>query len=97
MYEKPTHGYQLIEDIESKGYVKPGRFKTGSIYTILNRMEQRGLLSSKQEKSEEGRIRRVYSITPKGTEILKRGLHGILRRKKIMDKLILFYQNHFTK
>ena len=64
IYEKPTYGYQLIEDMESKGYVKPGRFKTGSIYTILNRMEHRGLLSSKKEKSEEGRIRRVYSITP---------------------------------
>jgi DNA-binding PadR family transcriptional regulator len=97
IYEKPTHGYQLIEDMESKGYVTPGRFKTGSIYTILNRMEHRGLLSSKQEKSEEGRIRRVYSITPKGTEILKRGLMGVLRRKKIMDKLTKFYYHHFTE
>jgi DNA-binding PadR family transcriptional regulator len=97
IYEKPAHGYQLIEDMESEGYVKPGRFKTGSIYTILNRMEHRGFLSSSQEKSEEGRPRRVYYITPKGTEILKRGLKGILRRKNIINKLTKFYQRHFNR
>lgn len=83
--------------MESKGFIEPGRFKTGSIYTILNRMEGRGLLSSKKEKSEEGRFRRVYSITPKGTEILKRALMGISRRKKIMDKLTKFYYKNFIK
>jgi DNA-binding PadR family transcriptional regulator len=83
--------------MESKGYVTPGRFKSGSIYTILNRMDHRGLLSSKKEKSEEGRIRRVYSITPEGTEILKKGLVSVLRRKKIMDKLTKFYYNYFIK
>ena len=97
IYEKPTHGYKLIQDMESKGYVTPGRFSTGSIYTILNRMEHRGLLSSNQEKSEVGRIRRVYSITPKGTEILKRGLVDVLRRKKIIDKLLKFYFEQFTE
>ena len=83
--------------MESKGYVTPGRFSTGSIYTILNRMEHRGLLSSNQEKSEVGRIRRVYSITTKGTEILKRSLVGVLRRKKILDKLMKFYFEQFTE
>jgi len=95
IYEGSTHGYQLIEKMESRRYVIPGRFRTGSIYTILNRMEHRGLLASKQEKSAEGRTRRVYSITPKGTEVLKRGLEGTLRRKKIMDELAAFYHEHF--
>jgi DNA-binding PadR family transcriptional regulator len=81
--------------MESRGYVTPGRFRTGSIYTILNRMEQRGLLVSIQEKSEEGRSRRVYSTTQKGREILKTGLEGIIRRKKIMDELATFYDEHF--
>ena len=95
VYEGPTHGYHLIEEMETRGYVAHGRFKTGSIYTILNRMEHRGLLASRQEKSVEGRIRRVYSITPIGTAILKRGLEGVIRRKKIMDELADFYHEHF--
>ena len=81
--------------METREYVKPGRFRTGSVYTILNRMEHHGVVSSKQEKSEEGRTRRVYSITPKGTEILKRGLEGVIGRKKIMDELAAFYDEHF--
>jgi len=95
IYEGSTHGYQLIEKMESRRYVTHGRFRTGSIYTILNRLEHRDLLVSRQEKSEEGRTRRVYSITSKGTEVLKRGLEGILRRKKIMDELAAFYYEHF--
>ena len=97
IYEKPTHGYQLIQDMESKGYVTLGRFSTGSIYTILHRMEHRGLLSSNQEKSDVGRSRRVFSITAKGIEILKKGLEGVLGRKKIMDKLVKFYYEQFTE
>jgi DNA-binding PadR family transcriptional regulator len=81
--------------MESKGYVRKGRFKTGSIYTILNRLEHRNLLSSKKIKSDEGRTRRVYYITPKGTQVLERGLMGVLRRKKIIDELTEFYYRHF--
>jgi DNA-binding PadR family transcriptional regulator len=83
--------------MESRGYVTHGRFKTGSIYTILNRMENKGLLISKHKESESGRTRRVYSITHQGTEILRRGLKNIQRRKKIMDKLTKFYYDNFTK
>jgi len=36
--EKPMHGYQLAEELQTRGYVREGRFKTGSPYTILNRM-----------------------------------------------------------
>ena len=97
LFEKPKHGYQLIDDMETKGYVTKGRFKTGSIYTILNRMEHRGLLTSTQEKSEEGRSRRVYSITPHGINVLKRGLRGVIQRKKIMDELTDFYNEFFEE
>lgn len=52
LYEKPMHGYQLIEEIkkQSGGY---HRLMPGPIYTILRRMEHKGLL-----RSEWGKIRR---------------------------------------
>jgi len=95
LYEEPVHGYKLIEEMEDRGYVMPGRFRTGSIYTILNRMEKRGLLSSKQGKSESGRIRRIYTVTSLGRETLKRGLEHMLRRKKLLDELAEYYAKHF--
>ncbi len=89
------HGYQLIESMETRGYVQSGRFETGSVYTILNRMEKRGLLSSVKSTGETRRIRRIYSLTEVGEEALKRGLEGVIQRKTIMDELTEYYHQQF--
>ena len=95
LHERPMHGYQLIESMETRGYVQSGRFETGSIYTILNRMEKRGFLSSVKSAGETGRIRRIYSLTEAGEEALKRGLEGVIQRKTIMDELTEYYRQQF--
>lgn len=93
--EEPKHGYQLAEELQTRGYVREGRFKTGSLYTILNRMENKGSLTSTQQESEAGRPRRVYSITEDGREHLKNGLQYMLRRKKFLDEMEEYYRLHF--
>jgi PadR family transcriptional regulator PadR len=93
--EEPKHGYQLAEDLQTRGYVREGRFKTGSLYTILNRMEEKEILTSKKEESESGRTRRVYSITEDGREHLKTGLQYMLRRKQFLDEMEQYYRKHF--
>ncbi len=95
LYERPMHGYRLIEELESRGYVVAGRFKTGSIYTILKRMDHRGLLSSEEGRSESGRPRKTYEVTSMGVEALKMGLRGVIRRRKILDDLSSFYREQF--
>ena len=95
--EEPMHGYQLMEVLEDRGYVRSGRFETGSVYTILNRMETRELLSSTKGTSEAGRVRRIYSITQAGREALKRGLERIIRQKKVMDDLAEYYREHYQQ
>ncbi|MDH7478029.1 MAG: PadR family transcriptional regulator [Candidatus Bathyarchaeota archaeon] len=96
LYEKPMHGYQLLEEIErrSSGCHK---LEPGSIYTLLRRMEERGLLESKWEKVEGGPDRRVYSLTSKGVEALKMGLESIVKRKMLFDDLAKFYHENFEK
>lgn len=96
IHEEPMHGYQLIDEMETREYVQSGRFETGSIYTILSRMEKRGLLTSEQKTAESGRSRRVYSITDKGDKVLEEGLKAIIRRKKITDRLIEYYHEKFA-
>ena len=95
--EEPMHGYQLNEVLEERKLVREGRFKTGSLYTILNRMEEKGILTSAQEESEEGRPRRVYSITPEGRTHLRQGLEYMLRRKRILDEMERYYREHFPE
>jgi PadR family transcriptional regulator PadR len=96
LYEKPSYGYQLIETLEKKssGYY---RLETGSIYTLLRRMEHRGLLESEWEHIESGPDRRVYKVTKTGTETLRSGLESIAKRKAMMDDLAEFYEAHFLK
>jgi hypothetical protein len=32
LYERPMHGYQLIGELEGRGFVVQGRFRTGSMH-----------------------------------------------------------------
>ena len=95
--EEPKHGYQLAEELQTRGYVREGRFKTGSLYTILNRMEKKEILTSTHEESESGRPRRVYSITEDGRSHLKNGLQYMLHRKKFLDEIEEYYRLHFPE
>jgi DNA-binding PadR family transcriptional regulator len=85
-----------METLEKASY---GRHKleTGSIYTILRRMERRGLLESEWERIEVGPDRRVYKVTKTGVEVLKSGLESIIKRKTMMDGLVEFYKKNFLK
>lgn len=68
--QKPIHGYEVIQDIDSKteGAWKPG---AGSLYPILKKLVSEGLIKSYTAQSEEP-TRRIYQITPKGFEELKK-------------------------
>jgi DNA-binding PadR family transcriptional regulator len=94
LYEKPMHGYQLLEEIEERS-CGCHKLETGSIYTLLRRMEERGLLESRWEKVEGSPDRRVYTVTKDGVETLRRGLSSIVKRKLLFDDLARFYEKNF--
>lgn len=58
------HGYQIALDVESEsnGLV---RFRHGTLYPILHRLEGEGLISGTWGK-EGGRRRKVYGLTKTG-------------------------------
>lgn len=95
LYETPTYGYKVMEALEERsfgGY----RLETGSIYTLLRRMERAGLLESEWEHAE-GPDRRVYKVTKRGAEALRSGLETISKRKMLMDDLTRFYRENFPQ
>ncbi|MDD5083123.1 MAG: PadR family transcriptional regulator [Dehalococcoidales bacterium] len=67
--EKPMYGYQIIKELEKKsqGYFK---FKEGTLYPALHRLENTGLIDSQWEILPGGRNRRYYRITTKGQRTL---------------------------
>jgi len=94
LYETPTYGYQLLDEIERRSY-GCHKLEPGSTYTVLRRMEDKGLLSSTWERGDSGPDRRVYIVTEKGAKALKTGPSTIVRRKKLFDDLIGFYERQF--
>ena len=59
------YGYQLVKEIEkrSSGYF---RFKEGTLYPALHRLERDGLVDSVWNTSPNGQDRRYYHITARG-------------------------------
>lgn len=69
MGEKESYGYEIITRLNSKSDVL-GIAKEGTVYPILYRLEESGLVSCKTKKSESGMQRKYYSLTQKGEELL---------------------------
>lgn len=66
--EGGVHGAWLAKELAHHGY----KISPGTLYPSLHRMEAEGLLKSKQQLSD-GRILRVYTITPAGRRALRDG------------------------
>jgi len=63
--QQPMYGYQIAKELEtrSQGYFK---FKEGTLYPALHRLEKSGLITGKWQMLPNGRQRRYYHITAKG-------------------------------
>lgn len=59
------HGAWMARELAHHGY----RISPGTLYPTLHRMQQEGLLTSRQE-TVGGKARRCYAITPEGRAVL---------------------------
>ncbi|MBN1889097.1 MAG: GyrI-like domain-containing protein [Thermoflexales bacterium] len=76
--EQPRHGYEIEQVIEERGMRDWTEIGFSSIYYLLKKLEQKGLVESRLEEAERGAARRVYRITPAGTAALRAGLYDAL-------------------
>ena len=83
---QPQHGYAMIEDVLriSDGRV---RLHTGSLYAILDRLRETGLIEVDREEVVASRLRRYYRLTGLGaarlaeeTEVLRRHANAAAAR-----------------
>ena len=68
--ERPMYGYEIIKVVNQRTN-NAFEWKEGTLYPCLHRLEGAGLINSKWSVSENGRNRKYYSITRKGTALLK--------------------------
>jgi PadR family transcriptional regulator PadR len=66
--ERDTYGYAIAQRLEAANF---GRIKGGTLYPILLRLEQDGLVSSAWQAGEAGPGRKFFRITPRGRSELR--------------------------
>lgn len=64
--KEPFFGSWMIQELKHHGY----DISAGTLYPILHTLETNGLLL-KEEKNVEGKIRKYYTTTVDGEEVLK--------------------------
>ena len=64
--KEPFYGAWMIEELKEHGY----DMSPGTLYPLLHSMESNKLLN-KEERIVDGKLRKYYTITSLGIEILK--------------------------
>ncbi|MFX1280848.1 MAG: helix-turn-helix transcriptional regulator [Promethearchaeota archaeon] len=67
---KQLSGYDLIRNL-NRHFAGTWEAQSGTIYPILSKLEKDGFLSAQKVKSPIGPLRKVYSLTEAGEELLK--------------------------
>jgi len=67
--QREMYGYQILKELEgrSQGYFK---FKEGTLYPVLHRLERAGLILGRWQTIPSGRRRKYYHITDKGLAVV---------------------------
>jgi DNA-binding PadR family transcriptional regulator len=83
--EGPQHGYQIEQQITLRNMRAWTDLSTSSIYYILGKLEEKGLIEQVIDlsKKESERPRKVYQMTPEGGSIWKKATLEALSRPKI--------------
>src|SRR5512136_576042 len=70
---QPRYGLEIRKEIESssQGSIRMG---VSTIYQIMRRLERRGLVQSRWERTNQGPPRAMYSATRAGREVIQRYL-----------------------
>ena len=66
----PLHGYAIAREIERRSE-RALKFKEGTLYPTLHSLEEGELVSSRWERNEGERERKVYTLTDRGLSVLE--------------------------
>lgn len=65
---QPAYGYEITTRLRDEGF---SDIAEGTVYALLVRVEQRGLVDVKKVPSEKGPPRKVYSLNAQGSDYLQ--------------------------
>ncbi|QOR72688.1 PadR family transcriptional regulator [Ruania alkalisoli] len=66
--ESPAYGYEITARLRDQGFAE---IVEGTVYALLVRLEQKGLVDVEKAPSEKGPPRKVYSLNTRGSAHLE--------------------------
>jgi PadR family transcriptional regulator PadR len=84
--DAPSHGYQLIELLEKRGYLREIP-DPGVIYRHLRRLEQDGMVTSTFEPGD-GPARKVYTLAAEGRAALSEWVRNLVELKGVLEAFL---------
>ena len=84
----PQHAYGLAARLEQMAD-HPFPLNQGTLYAALVRLDQRGWIKGKWQRTESGRDAKYYAITAAGTRALAKRTERWRRLAGFLDKLLL--------
>jgi PadR family transcriptional regulator, regulatory protein PadR len=68
LFARPAYGYEITARLREQGF---SDIAEGTVYALLVRIEQKGLVDVEKIPSEKGPPRKVYSLNAQGQEYLE--------------------------
>ena len=65
LLKQPMYGYEILTTLQDRGNGE-FRFKQGTLYPVLYRLEREGWIEATWQDPIEGKRRKVYHVTPAG-------------------------------
>lgn len=84
--DRPLYGYEIVRRARTRGKLA---WEEGTLYPLLHRLEDEGLLSSKWRKSPSGKDRKYYALTRRGRGALARERVRASEEIRIVSRILL--------
>ena len=83
--QKPTYGSEIHRELKERFKIDVPK---ALVYTLLRRMEKRGLVTSTWDIRESGPARRVYRITEEGLDNLLKATRKLKEAIPIIEAIV---------
>ncbi len=85
LQREKNYGYKVVEGLRDSGF---SDIHEVTVYPILTRLHNKGVLNSEKRPSEIGPPRKYYGLTPKGHDTLQEFLTSWGTTKQKVDRII---------
>ena len=88
--DEPLHGYIIVQRAANSPMFGGKKPDATGIYRALKRMEESGLVTSEWDTPEEGSAKRLFTLTDKGRQCLRRWIDALACYKETIEDLRVY-------